>query len=302
MKDRDIPDILGGTICGIIEATRGCARSCAFCVPSLKKIRSRPLGHILNEVRVNVDAGNRGVILHGEDIFLYRSDGLKVNGEAVVDLFAKVYQMDGVKWVSASHASLSSAMSSPDTVKRISEVLELGTEKHPTKVFQVGIETGSPKLIRRHMKGKVYPFKADEWPDVVRGAFQLLHESHIVSCSTIIMGLPGEEQEDIQMTIDLIQSLRPFQSLVVPLLFTPMETTRLEYAKPFLKKNLTPKHYELLNVCWNHNLDWFPFLWANYKRDNNVAVKMIINTLIKFGTPIVRRSVNRTARKHGAKI
>jgi len=77
VKDDDIADITGGTICGLIEATRGCARSCAFCVPSLKKVRSRPLENILTEVRINVENGNRGIILHGEDIFLYQSNGLK---------------------------------------------------------------------------------------------------------------------------------------------------------------------------------------------------------------------------------
>jgi len=300
--DESIADILGGTICGIIEATRGCARSCAFCVPSLKKVRSRPLANILREVEVNVKAGNRGVILHGEDIFLYQSDGLKVNSEAVVELFEKVYHVPGVKWVTASHASLSSAMSSPETVKQVSQVLELGTEKHPTKAFQVGIETGSPKLIKQHMKGKVYPFKPDQWPKVVEGAFKLFHENHIVCCSTIIMGLPGEDQQDIQITIDLIKSLKPYQSIVVPLLFTPMETTRLEYAKPFLKKDLTPKHYELITACWDHNLDWFPALWKNYGRDNSIIIKTIINLLIKLGTEPVRKRVHRNARRHGAEI
>lgn len=300
--DESIADIVGGSICGIIEATRGCARSCAFCVPSLKKVRSRPLENILREVAFNVKAGNRGVILHGEDIFLYQSDGLKVNSEAVVELFDQVYHIPGVKWVTASHASLSSAMSSPETVEKISQVLELGTEKHPTKAFQVGIETGSPMLIKKHMKGKVYPFRAERWPEVVEGAFKLFHENHIVCCSTIIMGLPGEEQEDIQITIDLIKSLHPYQSIIVPLLFTPMETTRLEYAKPFLKKDLTPKHYELLTACWDHNLDWFPALWKNYGRDNNIIIKTIINLLIKLGTEPVRKRVHRNTRRHSVKL
>jgi radical SAM superfamily enzyme YgiQ (UPF0313 family) len=300
--DEDIADIVGGTICGIIEVTRGCARSCAFCVPSLKKVRSRPLENVLHEVQVNVKAGNKGVILHGEDIFLYQSDGLRVNSRAVVELFDRVSHVPGVKWVTASHASLSSAMSSPEAVERISQVLELGTEKHPTKAFQVGIETGSPKLIRKHMKGKAYPFQPKEWPQVVQDSFKLLHENHIVCCSTIIMGLPGEDQQDVQQTIDLIRSLRPYQSIVVPLLFTPMETTRLEYATPFLREDLTPKHYELITACWDHNLDWFPKLWSNYGRDNNVVIKAIINLLLKFGTEPVRRRVHRTARKHGARV
>ena len=88
----------------------------------------------------------------------------------------------------------------------------------------------------------------------------------------------------------------------MPLLFTPMETTRLEYAKPFLKKDLTPKHYELLTACWDHNLDWFPALWKNYGRDNNIFIKTIINLLIKFGTEPVRKRVHRNARTHGVEI
>ncbi len=301
-RDEDIADIVGGTICGIIEATRGCARSCAFCVPSLKKVRSRPLQRILNEVAVNVAAGNKGVILHGEDILLYGSDGLKVNAKAVEELFDRVYRVPGVKWVSASHASLSSAMSSPETVRTISRVLELGTEKHPTKAFQVGVETGSPKLIAQHMKGKVYPFAPEDWPEIVQGAFKLFHGNHIVCCATIIMGLPGEECNDVRLTIDLIKKLRPFQSLIVPLLFTPMETTRLEYAAPFHKSDLTPLHHELLYHCWDHNLDWFPALWENYGRDNNIFIKTIINSLIKFGTGPIRTRVLRNARRNGALV
>lgn len=300
-RDEDIQDIVGGTICGIIEATRGCARSCAFCVPSLKKVRSRPLQNILNETLVNVQAGNPGIILHGEDILLYRSDGLKVNSDEVIRLFKEVYGVPGVKWVSASHASLSSAASSPETVEGISRVLELGTDRHPTKAFQVGIETGSPKLIAKHMKGKAYPFRPEEWPEVVRRGFRLFHENHIVCCSTIIMGLPGEDTDDVGQTIDLIRSLKPYQSIVVPLLFTPMETTRLEYAKGLSKEDLTPGHHELIAACWDHNLDWFPALWANYGRDNRFIIKTIINMLIKWGTEPLRRRVFRNARRHGAK-
>ena len=298
----NIPDIQGATICGIIEATRGCSRSCAFCVPSLKRVHSRPLENILNEVRLNVKAGNRGAILHGEDILLYAGDGLRVNSDAVVRLFETVYAVDGIQWVSASHASLSSAVSSPGTVERVSRALELGTQKHPTKAFQVGVETGSPKLIARHMKGKAYPFTPDEWPRVVREGFSLFHENHIVCCSTIILGLPGEEPEDVDLTIDLVRSLQPYQSLIVPLLFTPMETTRLEYARPLRKRDLTPKHYELLTACWDHNLDWFGPLWSNYGRDNHILVKVVINGLIRWGTNPLRRRIHREARKRGAGV
>ncbi|MEJ2636481.1 MAG: radical SAM protein [Calditrichia bacterium] len=301
-EDDRIPDIVGGSIVGIIEATRGCARHCAFCVPSVRKVRSRPLENILHETRVNVEAGHGGVILHGEDILLYQSDGLKVNADAVIELFDKVYSHPEIAWVGASHASLSSALSSPHTVERISRILELGTAKHPCGYFQIGIETGSPKLIARHMRGKVYPYKPEKWPRVVREGFRLFHENHIIGCSTLILGLPGEEEEDVVKTTELIRSLRPYQSVIVPLLFTPMQTTRLEYSKPLLKKDLTARHYELISACWDHNLDWFPELWSVYGRYSNFFLKNAIALFLKYGTIPIRHMIHRNARKHGAQI
>jgi radical SAM superfamily enzyme YgiQ (UPF0313 family) len=299
-RDHLIYDIVGGSIIGIVEATRGCARHCAFCVPSVKKVRSRPLENILREVKVNTEAGHNGIILHGEDILLYQSDGLKVNPAAVIELFEKVYQQPGIRWVGASHTSLSSAVSSPVTVERISQVLELGTEKHPCGYFQIGIETGSPKLIAQHMRGKAYPYKPQDWPEVVREGFRLFHENHFIGCSTLILGLPGEEEEDIELTTELIRSLRPYQSIVVPLLFTPMQTTRLEYSKPLLKGDLTGKHYELLTACWDHNLAWFPEIWSVYGRHSHFLYKMLISVLTKYGAIPVRYMIHRNARKHGA--
>jgi radical SAM superfamily enzyme YgiQ (UPF0313 family) len=300
--EENIPDIVDGSTIGIIEVTRGCARSCAFCVPTVRKIRSWPLENILNEVQVNIEAGNTGALLHGEDILLYQSDGLKVNSSAVIELFDRVYNANGVKWIGASHASLASAVSSPKTVERISNIIELGTKKHPVNYLQVGIETGSPKLVRRHMKGKAYPFQPEEWPKIVKEGFELFHENRFICCSTIIMGLPREERQDIEQTTELIQSLRAYESMIVPLLFTPMETTRLEYAKPLLKKDLTPQHYELITACWDHNLNWIPKLWEYYGRTRKFLFRNIINLSIKIGTNPIRRRMHKNARKYGASI
>ncbi len=301
-QDKDIADIVNGSTIGIIETTRGCARSCAFCVPSLKKVRSRPIENIINEVKVNIKAGCDGVILHGEDILLYKSDGLRVNTEGVTELFRKVYEVDGVNWVGTSHSSLSSAAYAPEAVENIARVLELGTKAHPVGYFQVGIETASPRLIEKHMKGKVFPFKPAEWPDVIRKGFKVCHDNHFICSATIILGLPGEEREDIEMTTELVRSLNQYQSIFVPLLFTPMATTRLEYANPLLKKDLTPQHHELITACWDHNFNWLPTIWGYYSRNSNLFVRHFINMMMKFGINPVRKRMYKNARKHGANI
>ncbi len=307
LNNEDIPEIADGivldgnkffsikgpTITGLIEATRGCARSCKFCVPSLKKVRSTSISVLKDEVKVNLDAGQRGVILHGEDILLYRSDGLNVNSDALINLFKEIYNIPGVKWVSASHASLSSAVSSPQTIEKISKILELGTELHPTKSFQVGIETGSSKLIGMHMKGKAYPFKPEDWPDVVREGFKIFTSNHIIPCSTIILGLPGETDNDIQQTLDLVKSLRPYKSIIVPIIFTAMQTTKLENEKSIQKEELTPLHWELMLASWQHNFYWFPDIYKTYGRENPLLLKAVINFLIKGGEYYVLKKISK---------
>jgi hypothetical protein len=79
-----------------------------------------------------------------------------------------------------------------------------------------------------------------------------------------------------------------------------METTRLEDEIALTKENLTAAHHELMAACWEHNLDWFPLLLKNYRRDNNLIVKALINVLIRFGKEPVRRRIQRNARRHGA--
>ncbi len=298
----EIPDIVGGTVTGLVEVTRGCARSCAFCVPTLRKVRSRPVERVISEAMVNVENGTNGALLHGEDILLYKSEGLTVNGDAVVDLFDRVRNAPGINWVGVSHASLSSVVSSVDTIEKISKILKLGSKRHPVTYFQVGIETASPKLIERHMKGKVYPYKPEEWPDTIVKGIEVCHNNKIVCSGTVILGLPGEEPEDLQLTLDTIRRLDPYTCMVVPLLFTPMETTRLEYATGLYKDDLTPLHHELITACWDHNLNKLPTIWGHYGHNANPIVKHAINLMMKLGTPLVRRRMHKNARKNGVKI
>jgi Fe-S oxidoreductase len=289
--------IAGGTIIGLIEVTRGCARSCAFCAPSVRKVRSLPLERILDDVRVNIESGNDGVILHGEDMLLYQSDGLTVNEAAVVELIDKVYKVPGVKFIGISHVSLSSIVSSPRTVKKIAEILELGSLLHPVNYWQVGIETGSPDLIGKLMKGKVYPYKPEEWSDTVREGLRISHENHFVCCATIILGLPGEIPEDVEITTNLVKSLFPYQSVIIPLFFTPMQTTRLENQKPFTKKDLTPVHDKLLEACWEHNGKWFPELWKYYGRNKNIVLRKSVDFFLKTGIRYFQGRMRRDAAK-----
>jgi radical SAM superfamily enzyme YgiQ (UPF0313 family) len=105
------------------------------------------------------------------------------------------------------------------------------------------------------MAGKAKPFEPEQWPQVVVDAFQILSDNNWVPCATLIIGLPGEQEEDVQLTIDLVKRLHEYKSLLVPL-FMVSEGGLKDKAKSFKIESITHKQSELFITCWQHNLDW----------------------------------------------
>lgn len=257
----EIPLIKEATIDGIIEVARGCGRGCDFCVPTLQRYRCLPIKDILKEVKVNLKAGRRP-LLHAEDVLRYKAKGLEVNPEAVVDLFKTVKNYPGVEAVAMSHFALSSVASAPEVVEEISNILGAGDDGGWLS-GQTGVETGSPRLIEANMKGKCKPFNAEDWPQVVVKAFEIMEKNHWVPCATLIIGLPGETDIDLELTIDLLEELKSFKSLIVPLFLVSMGTLKNK-TKSFNIKNMTTKQTELFLGCWEHNIDWGQTLMEEY--------------------------------------
>ncbi len=266
----EIPLIRNPTIDGIVEISRGCGRGCKFCAPTLQRFRCLPIEHILKEVKLNLQAGKQP-LLHAEDVLRYRAKGFHVNIDAVTDLFRQVSSCSGVYRVQISHFALSSVVNAPETVEEISNILDLD-KKGEWLSGQTGIETGSPRLINDVMKGKCKPYKPEEWPQVVADAFQILSENSWVPVSTLILGIPGETDHDVQLTIDLVKELREFKSIIVPLFFVSQGGLR-DRSESFSIDKMTRKECELLMESWTHSLKWAETLLEEYfkmARDNPV--------------------------------
>lgn len=282
VHEEEIPTIRGATIDGVVEIARGCGRGCDFCEPTLQHYRCLPIEHILKEVEVNLKAG-RNPLLHAEDVLRYGAKGLDVNKEAVIRLFKSVKNFPGVEGVGISHFALSSVASSPNLVEELSNILGSGDGAHFLS-GQTGIETGSPKLMEKHMKGKCYPFSPEEWPDVVVNAFELLVENDWIPVSTIILGLPGETERDLDQTIELIEKLRRFKSLIVPLFLVAMGGLK-NRTESFTLDNMTSRHAEAFLKCWEHNLDWAPTLFEEWSKIciRNGIVRQGLKLVFSYG-------------------
>jgi radical SAM superfamily enzyme YgiQ (UPF0313 family) len=293
VPEDEIPAIKEATIDGIIEIARGCGRGCDFCIPTLQRYRCLSIDHILKEVEVNLRAGRRP-LLHAEDVLRYKAKGLEINKGAVVDLFKTVRNYPGVDSVAISHFALSSVASAPDLVEEISDILDAGKDGGWLS-GQTGIETGNPQLIKDHMMGKCKPFKSEDWPQVVVDAFQILSENSWVPVATLIIGLPGETEKDIDLTIDLVEELRALKSLIVPL-FLVSEGGLKDRAESFSVEKMTPKRSELFLACWEHNLEWGDTFLKEYSLTKGggkgYALRLVFSYAIKQGKKLIRKCQN----------
>jgi radical SAM superfamily enzyme YgiQ (UPF0313 family) len=295
VEENEMPIIRGPTVNGLVEIARGCGRGCAFCIPTLHRYRCLPIEHILKEVEVNVRAG-RNPILHAEDVLRYGARGLGINKEAVIKLFKSVKNHPGVKNVGISHFALSSVASAPEIIEEISNILCTEEDGHWIS-GQTGIETGSPSLIKEHMAGKCRPFKPEEWPEVVINAFDILAENQWIPCATLIIGLPGETERDINLTLDLLEELRAFKSMIVPL-FLVSEGRLKNRTMSFTLKEMTAKHSEVFLKCWEHNLYWAPRLLREYlsisisNRISRYGLKLAFSYAIEQGKKMIQRCRN----------
>lgn len=247
----EIPNILAPSINGLVEIGRGCCRGCKFCSVTLTPLRWYPYQKILEEIKVNVKSGHTtGALLHAEDVMLYGSRNTIPKPERVLKLHRLVKNYcEGIGW---SHATLAAVAAKPKLLPELTETI-LG-EKQEWFGAEVGIETGSPQLMRKVMPMKGHPFKPEDWPEVVNTAMGIMHDSNLIPACTLIVGLPQETEEDIIKTIELMDDLKHIRSLIVPLFFVPM--SRLKDEDWFEDKEMNELHWDLLDRCLRHDLYW----------------------------------------------
>ncbi len=264
-----IPLISRAASYGMVEVTRGCGRMCKFCTPTMRKRYSVPLDTIMKEVHTNVKYGSEMIFIATEDIFLYKCrERFKPNKEALVELYSKIAAVEGVKYIQVSHGALAPIVYDPKVLEELTPILIEKTRwapeykaNYPKKFItvEVGIETGSTKLMNKHMSGKALPFSVDHWPELVLQGVGNMNDNDWWPLCTLMTGLPDETEDDLLRTLELVDNLKGSHSFLTPLLFIPIEEALLSEAKRVNLDHLTELQWEFITQCWRHNID----TWAH---------------------------------------
>jgi radical SAM superfamily enzyme YgiQ (UPF0313 family) len=268
---KKIPLITHAASYGMVEITRGCGRGCQFCSPTNRTKYSFPLEYIMKEVATNINGGTHTIFTVTEDIFLYKSKpGFLPNRKAIVELYRSIASHPGVDYILLSHASLAPVLYDKKLLEELSPILLEKTQWTPKihksypKPFvsvEVGIETGSVRLMQKYMKGKALPYSVDRWPELVLQGVGVMNDYDWWPLCTIMTGQPDETDDDVRATLDLIDDLRNHHAKMfyTPVLFIPLKDAMLGNHRRTNLKNLSELQWEVIARCWKNNIDfWSP--------------------------------------------
>ena len=269
----NIPLIKHAASYGMVEITRGCGRGCHFCSPTMREKYSVPIENIMKEVEVNVNEDSSTIFTVTEDIFLYKNKKNFIpNTKEVTKLYKTIASYPGVDFILLSHASFAPVLYDEKLLENLTPILmektkwcphENSAYKKPFISIEMGIETGSVRLMKKHMKGKALPYSVDNWPELVIQAIGKLNDYDWWPLCTIMTGQPDETDNDVIATLNLIDDLRAHNAKMfyTPILFIPLKEAVLKNSNRASLSNLTELQWEVISKSWRNNIDfWAPQL------------------------------------------
>ena len=179
---------------GWVSISVGCNNTCTFCiVPHLRgKERDRRPGEILQEIEALVAQGAIEVTLLGQNVNSY---GVGFGDrQAFSKLLRACGQIEGLERV--RFTSPHPAAFTEDVIEAMAETPNVMPSLH------MPLQSGSDRILRAMRRS----YRSKKFLGIIDRVRELLPEAAITT--DIIVGFPGETEEDFQATLDVVERSR----------------------------------------------------------------------------------------------
>jgi radical SAM superfamily enzyme YgiQ (UPF0313 family) len=270
--------ILGPTSMGVVEASRGCGWGCAFCTMAREPMIHLPVETIAADVRTNVENGVDSISLVSEDLFRYGAAGRRPDPRRLLEMLEAVRATPGLRLIQLDHVNVGTTVAlDAATLRAIHDTIVRGA-RHEYLWVNLGVETASGELLAANQgAAKIAPHPPAEWGRVCHEAVDRLIDAGFLPMVSLIFGLPGETDADVNRTLRWVQRLAGRRLLIFPLFHEPVAADQ----RPFTVADMTPAHWRLLRACYALNFRWGP--------------RMHLDNLRGAGAPWLRRAALRIA-------
>ena len=183
-----------GTVSAFVTIMQGCNNFCAYCVvPYLRGPEmSRKPEDIFAEIEKLVDHGIKEVTLLGQNVNSYgKTLGKGLNFTALIKKIGKISGIERIRFMTSHPRDLSLEL-----INCFAEEEKLCEHIH------LPVQSGSNRILALMNRG----YTVEEYMKKVDHLRKL--SPHISITSDIIVGFPGEAQNDYQETIDMMEKIR----------------------------------------------------------------------------------------------
>jgi tRNA-2-methylthio-N6-dimethylallyladenosine synthase len=177
-----------------VTVMQGCSNFCSYCVVPYTRGReqSRPMGEIVNEVKELLAKGIKEVTLLGQNVNAYGND--LGNGSSFVELLEKLDNLTGLARVrfTTSHPrdfsqALARAMAG---LKSVCEHIHLP------------LQSGSDRVLKGMRRG----YTTSQYLETIVSLREAVPS--VAVTADIIVGFPGESDEDFEQTFSALKEIR----------------------------------------------------------------------------------------------
>jgi len=196
MEDRQVS--------AFVSIMQGCNMHCTFCIVPMTRgeERSRPLAEIEEEVKLLVAKGVREVTLLGQIVNLYgRHEFPSAEGHSpFVQLLHRLHQIDGLERIrfTSPHPIGMKA----DVIQSYAELPKLCSHLH------LPVQSGSDRILKAMHRA----YTVDKYRDIMTGLRKARPD--ILFSTDIIVGFPGETEEDFLQTKRLVEEIEFDQAFI----------------------------------------------------------------------------------------
>jgi len=233
------PDVGGQRIlstpkgCAYLKIAEGCDNACTFCViPEIKgKYISFPYGEILSEAQKLAKQGVKELIVIAQDTTAYDDDGYKLE-----DLLKDLTKIDGIEWIRLHYCY----------PERISDELikVIKKEDKILNYIDVPIQHCNNDILRRMGRDS-------SKENLVELIGKLRKEiPDIVIRTSLMVGFPGETQEQFQELCDFVYDMKFERAGVFE--FSPQEGTAAYALDGQIDEEEKHKRFQMLMAMQEH--------------------------------------------------